>query len=149
MPEMIPNQEWLEYSIHPIKSNSATLSLNWEKMRAGVTVEVDTTPTFIMNKVKAQVGANTDDATLLNQAARYALTSKQNLDEAMTWAQKSVSNKKMYANLRTVAELYAQSGKTDDAIKTGEEAIKVGKEQDPKLNTSSFEKMIEDWKSKK
>ncbi len=148
-PEMIPNQEWLEYSINPIKSNSATLSLNWEKMRGGVTVEVDTTPAFIMDKVKAQVGANTDDATLLNQAARFALTSKQNLDEAMTWAQKSVSVKKIYANLRTVSELYAQSGKTDDAIKTGEEAIKVGKEQDPKLNTSSFEKMIVDWKSKK
>ena len=118
-------------------------------MRAGVTVEVDTTPAFIMSKVKAQIVATMEDATLLNQAARYALNTKQNLDEAMTWAQKSVSVKKMYANLRTVAELYAQAGKTADAIKTGEEAIKVGKEQDPKLNTSSFEKMIDDWKAKK
>ncbi len=67
----------------------------------------------------------------------------------MTWAQKSVSIKKMYANLRTVAELYAATGKTDDAIKTGEEAIKVGKEQDPKLNSAAFEKMISDWKAKK
>jgi hypothetical protein len=148
-PAMSPNQEWLEYNIDPIKSNSATLSLSWEKMRAGVTVEVDTTPAFIMNKVKAQVGANMEDATLLNQGARYALNSKQNLEEAMTWAQQSVSIKKMYANLRTVAELYAQSGKLDDAVKTGEEAIKVGKEQDPKLNTTGFEKMIADWKSKK
>jgi hypothetical protein len=148
-PETIPNQEWLEYNIDPIKSNSATLSLNWEKVRAGVTVEVDTTPAFIMSKVKAQVGSNMEDATLLNQGARYALNSKQNLEEAMTWAQKSVSIKKMYANLRTVAELYAQSGKLDDAVKTGEEAIKVGKEQDPKLNTTGFEKMIADWKAKK
>jgi hypothetical protein len=149
IPEMIPSQEWLEYNVDPMKSNNATLSLNWEKMRAGVTVEVDTTPAFIMNKVKIQVGATMDDATLLSQAARYALNTKQNLDEAMTWAQKSVQVKKMYANLRTIAELYARAGKTADAIKTGEEAIKVGKEQDPKLNTSSFEKMIEDWKSKK
>jgi hypothetical protein len=149
VPETIPIQEWLEYNVDPIKSKSATLSLNWEKMRAGVTVEVDTTPAFIMSKVKAQIVATMEDATLLNQAARYALNTKQNLDEAMTWAQKSVSVKKMYTNLRTVAELYAQAGKTADAIKTGEEAIKVGKEQDPKLNSASLEKMIEDWKGKK
>jgi hypothetical protein len=148
-PETISNQEWLEYNVDPIKSNSANLSLNWEKMRVGVVVVVDTTPAFIMKKVKAQVNASTDDATVLNQAARYALNTKQNLDEAMTWAQKSVSVKKMYANMRTLAELYAQSGKVDDAIKTGEDAIKVGKEQDAKLDTSSFEKMIADWKGKK
>jgi hypothetical protein len=149
MPETIANQEWLEYNVDPIKSNSATLSMNWEKMRAAVVVEVDTTPAFIMKKVKAQAGASMDDATVLNQAARYALTSKQNLDEAMTWAQKSVAMKKTYTNLRLIAELDAQAGKTEDAIKTGEEAIKVGKEQDPKLNTTQFEKMIADWKSKK
>lgn len=148
-PELIPNQEWLEYNIDPIKSSSATLSLSWETMRAGVTVEVDTTPSFIMNKVKAQVGTNMDDAGILNQAARYALNSKQDFDDAMTWAQKSVTMKKTYTNLRLVAELNAQVGKTEDAIKMGEEAIKVGKEQDPKLNTTQFEKMIDDWKGKK
>jgi len=148
-PETIANQEWLEYDADPITSNSAILSLNWEKMRAGVTVEVDTTPAFLMKKVKAQADASMDDATILNQAARYALNSKQDLDEAMSWAQKSVSIKKTYANLRLVAELNAQMGKTEDAIKFGEEAVKVGKEQDPKLNTTQFEKMIADWKSKK
>ncbi len=149
MPQTITNQEWLEYNVDPIKSNSATLSMNWEKMRAAVVVEVDTTPAFIMKKVKVQAGASMDDATVLNQAARYALTSKQNLDEAMTWAQKSVTMKKTYTNLRLVAELNAEAGKTEDAIKTGEDAIKIGKEQDPKLNTTQFEKMIADWKSKK
>ena len=148
-PETIPQQEWLEYSVDPVKSNLGSLSLSWEKLRGSVSVEVDTTPAFIWNKVKAQVAGDMDDATLLYQGARYALGSKQHLDEAMTWAQKSVSIKKMYANLRTVAELYAQDGKLDDAIKTGEEAIKIGKEQDPKLNTTGFEKMMADWKSKK
>lgn len=79
--------------------------MSWEKLRGSVSVEVDTTPAFIWEKVKAQVSAKMDDPTLLSQGARYALGSKQHLDEAMTWAQKSVSIKKMYANLRTVAEL--------------------------------------------
>ena len=148
-PESIPEQEWLEYSVDPVKSDVGTLSLNWEKLRGSLSVQVDTTPGFIWEKVKAQVSANMDDATLLNQGARYALSSKQHLDEAMSWAQKSVTIKKMYANLRTVAELYAQSGKMEDAIKAGDEAVKVGKDQDPKLNTTSFEKMIEEWKAKK
>jgi hypothetical protein len=148
-PEAIPQQEWLEYSVDPVKSGLGTLGLSWEKLRGSVNVEFDTTPGFIWERVKSQVAGSMDDAGLLNQGARYALNSKQHLDEAMTWAEKSVSIKKTYANLRTVAELYAQSGKMDDAIKTGEEAIKVGKEQDPKLNTAGFEKMVADWKSKK
>jgi hypothetical protein len=148
-PESIPQQEWLEYTVDPVKSDVGTPRLSWDKLRGSVTVVVDTTPAFLWEKVKSQIADHPDDATLLNQGARFALNSKQHLDEAMTWAQKSVSIKKMYANLRTVAELYAQSGKMDDAVKSGEEAIKVGKEQDPKLNTTGFEKIIADWKSKK
>lgn len=148
-PESIPQQEWLEYTVDPVKSDVGTVSLSWDKLRGSVTVAVDTTPAFLWEKVKSQVADHPDDATLLNQGARYALNSKQHLDEAMTWAQKSVTMKKTYTNLRLVAELNAQAGKTEDAIKTGEEAVKVGKEQDPKLNTTQFEKMIDDWKSKK
>ncbi|HEY6951492.1 MAG TPA: DUF2911 domain-containing protein [Bacteroidota bacterium] len=148
-PETTPQQEWLEYKIDPVKSNIGSLSLNWDTMRGSVSIEVDTTPAFLWDKVKAQVSAKLDDATMLNQGARYALNSKQHLDEAMTWAQKSVSVKKMYSNLRTLAELYAQSGNVDNAVKTGEEAIKIGKDQDPKLDTAAFEKMIADWKSRK
>ncbi len=148
-PEAIPDQEWMEYRVDPLKSNEGTLSLSWDKLRGSVTVGVDTTPTFLWKHVEQQVAGSKDDAPLLNQAARYGLNSKQHLDQAMAWAQQSVSIKKTYGNLRTVAELYAQDGKMDEAIKTGEEAVKVGKEQDPKLNTEQFEKMIADWKGKK
>ncbi len=148
-PVATPDQEWMEYRVDPLKSNEGTLTLSWEKLRGSVTVGVDTTPAFLWKHVEAQVTAQQNDAALLNQAARYGLNSRQHLDQAMTWAQQSVSIKKMYGNLRTVAELYAQDGKLDEAIKTGEEAVKVGKEQDPKLNTEQFEKMIADWKAKK
>ncbi len=148
-PQPSANQEWLEYAVDPVNSNTGTLGLRWEKEQASVRVTVDTTPGFLWEKVKAQVNGAPDNQALLIPAARYALMSKQHLDDAMTWAQKSVSVKKTFANLRTVAELYAATGKTDDAIKTGEEAIKVGKEQDPKLNSSALEKLINDWKMKK
>ncbi len=148
-PVTIPEQEWLEYRVDPIKSDQGSLSLSWDKLRGSVTVTVDTTPTFLWNHVEQQVASQKDDAALLSQAARYGLNSRQHLDKALAWAQQSVSLKKTYGGLRTVAELYAQDGKLDEAIKTAEEAIKVGKEQDPKLNTGSLEKMITDWKSKK
>jgi hypothetical protein len=148
-PEAGAAQEYLSYAADPIKNNSALFTLAWEKMKGSVKVEVDTTPAFIWGKVQAQVTAKMDDATILNQGARYALNNKQNLDVAMTWAQKSVSIKKMYGNLRTTAELLAQAGKYPDAVITGEEAIKVGKEADPKLDASAFEKLIADWKTKK
>jgi hypothetical protein len=148
-PESAPQQEWLEYSVEPVKNNNAVLGLTWANLKADVNIEVDTTPAFIWSKVQAQVKAKMDDATILSQGARYALNTKQNLDVAMTWAQKSVSIKKMYGNLRTTAELFAQAGKYPDAVKTGEEAIKVGKEADPKLDTTTFEKLMADWKTKK
>ena len=148
VPEASPDQEWLEYAINPVKSDAGMLGLAWEKKSGWVSVVVDTTPGFMWEKVKAQATAS-DDQALLNQAARYGLTSNQHLDESMMWAQKSVSIKKQYGNLRTVAELYAATGKTDDAIKTGEEAIKIGKEQSPMVNTSALEKLVEGWKGKK
>ena len=86
---------------------------------------------------------------LLNNAARFALDNKMYLEEGLAWVERSIALDKNARNLQTKAELLALTGKTDNAIATAEEAVKIAKAKDPKANTSGLEKMIADWKAKK
>lgn len=139
-----PVEEWMSFSFTDLTSSSAKVVLAWEKVRVGFKVEFNT-----VGKMQASVGT----WQVLNSAARYALTEKVYPNEAMDWIDRSIGMNKNQTNLRTKAELLAQAGKTSDAIAAAEEALSVGKEKDPKFETSQFAKdvknLIATWKGKK
>jgi len=139
-PETGPNEEWLSYSFTDLTPSSARVVLAWEKMRIGFKIEFNT-----LAKMQASVG----NWQILNAAAGYALSQKVYLNESMDWVDRSIALNKDPRNLRTKAELLAQVGKTEEAIATAEEAVKLAKQRDPKANTSALEKLITDWKAKK
>jgi tetratricopeptide (TPR) repeat protein len=59
-------------------------------------------------------------------AAQFALTSKVNLPEALTWAEKGVqppTGQETFASLSTLAQLQEANGKAEDAKKTMEQAL--------------------------
>jgi len=85
---------------------------------------------------------------LLNNAARFALDNKMYLEDGLAWVDRSIALDKNARNLQTKAELLAQTGKTDNAIATAEEAVKITSKR-PEASTSGLEKMITDWKTKK
>jgi hypothetical protein len=142
-PEAGPHEEWMSFSFTDLTPNSARVVLAWEKVRIGFKIEFNT-----VGKLQASVGS----WQVLNGAARYALTEKVYANEAMSWVERSIALDKNQTNLRTKAELLAGAGKTQDAISTAEEAVKVGKSRDPKFENSQFAKdlakLIEDWKAK-
>ena len=84
----------------------------------------------------------------LNGYARYCLDSKTNLDKGMEAVERSIAINENAGNLRTKAELLAQSGKAKEAIAVAENAIKVGKSANPKFSPTALEKLIDDWKMK-
>ncbi len=140
MPETGPHEEWMSFGFTDLTPNSARLVLAWEKLRIGFKIEFNT-----LSKLQASIGR----WDVLNEAARFALDNKLYMNEAMTWIDRSILLDKNYQNLKTKAELLARSGKYGDAIATAEEAIKVGKTRDQKLDTSAVEKLISEWKVKK
>ena len=139
-PETAANEEWMSFSFTDLNPASARVVLAWEKIRLSFKVE-----TNLVAKLQASLG----NWQLLNTAARFALDNKMYLEEGMAWADRSIALEKNARNLQTKAELFAQSGKFDNAITTAEEAVKIAKAKDPKANTGGLEKMIADWKAKK
>ncbi len=139
-PESGPHEEWLSYSFTDLTPSSAKVVLAWEKVRVGFTVEFNT-----VGKIQASVGT----WQVLNSAARFAIDNKMNWNEAMVWIDRSIALDKNARNLQTKAELQAQGGKTQDAIATAEDAVKVGKAGNPKFDSKPLEQMISDWKNAK
>ena len=139
-PEAASQEEWMSFSFTDLTPASARVVLAWEKIRLSFKFEIN-----ILAKLQASVG----NWQLLNNAARFALDNKMYLEEGLAWVERSIALDKNARNLQTKAELLALTGKTDNAIATAEEAVKIAKAKDPKANTSGLEKMITDWKTKK
>lgn len=138
-PEVGASEEWMSFSFTDLTPTSARVVLAWEKIRLGFKVEFNT-----LAKLQASVG----NWQVLNTAARFALDNKMNLEEGLSWADRSIELEKNSRNLQTKAELLAQTGKVKEAIATAEEAVKTAKAKDPKANTSALEKLIADWTAK-
>ena len=142
-PEVIPHEEWMQFSFTDLTPSSATVELAWEKLKIGFKVEFNT-----VGKIQASVGT----WQILNAAARYSLTEKVFNPEAMGWVERSIAMDKNANNLGTKAELLAAGGKVKEAIATAEEAMAVGKAKDPKFPDSrggqNLAKLIADWKTK-
>jgi hypothetical protein len=139
-PEVGPLEEWMSFSFTDLTPASARVVLAWEKIRLSFKIEFN-----VLAKIQASVGT----WQLLNGAARFTLDNKMYLEEGLGWAERSIATEKNERNLQTKAEILAQLGKVSDAIAIAEEAVRVAKAKDPKANTSTLEKMIVDWKSKK
>jgi hypothetical protein len=139
-PEVGPMEEWMSYSFTDLTPASARVVLAWEKIRLSFKIEFN-----VLAKIQASVGT----WQLLNNAARFTLDNKMYLEEGLGWVERSIVLNKNARNLQTKAELLAQTGKINDAIVTGEEAVNAAKAKDPKANTSGLENMIADWKLKK
>ena len=135
-----PLEEWMSFTFTDLTPASARVVLAWEKIRLSFKIEFN-----VLAKIQASVGT----WQMLNGAARFALDNKVYLEEGLGWAERSIMIEKNERNLQTKAELLAQLDKVNDAIAIAEEAVRVAKAKDPKANTSTLEKMIVDWKSKK
>ncbi|MCK6680782.1 MAG: hypothetical protein L6R30_00005, partial [Thermoanaerobaculia bacterium] len=68
--------------------------------------------------------------------------------EALKLADKSISIQKNYSNLGRKARILAQTEKWAEAVKTGEEAVKLAKASPEKPNIEALEKAITEWKGK-
>lgn len=146
-PQAGPHEEWMSFSFTDLTPSSARVVLAWEKVRIGFKIEFN-----ILARLQASVGT----WQLLNAASRFALDNNMYFPEAMSWIDRSLAIEKNANTLRTKAELLAKAGKREEAITSGEEALKIFKAMDQsrmsqfqKDQFAAFEKLVADWKSKK
>jgi tetratricopeptide (TPR) repeat protein len=123
-------QERLSYTFDDPTEKSVEVDLRWEKLRVPFTVEVDT-PAVVVESLRKQLR----DLPRFswqgwNQAAAYAMRNKVDVDEAFTWADRSIRMQENFANLRTKAGLLELKGDTKAAAELRDRSMKIATEVD-------------------
>jgi hypothetical protein len=144
-----PNEEWMRFSFENLTPSSGDLVLAWEKLRVAIPLEVPVHDQAMANIKAAMAELKADDWRTPYRAAQYCFNANVNLDEAMKWAEMSVSRKEVYFNLSLLADMKMKAGQAKDAISTAERAIKVGKEDPDKPDLRAIETKLSEWKAKK
>jgi tetratricopeptide (TPR) repeat protein len=109
-PEAAPFAERLTWSFDDPGRDGVTLALRWDKTRAAVPIAVDFKAVTLANLRDQLRGLPRFGWQGWNGAAAWCLRNKTNLDEAMTWADRSISMTPTYQNLRTKAGLLELKG---------------------------------------
>lgn len=127
-PEAAPMQERLGYTFDEPTRDSVVLALRWEKVRVPLDIRIDLGRT-VLETYKAQLrGLPRFGWQGWNQAANWAAENNIDLDDALSWADRSISMNRNFANLRTKALVLAKKGDAPGAEKLLKEALGIATE---------------------
>lgn len=143
------NQESLRYTFENVTNERAQLVLAWEKVRLPLSLKIDTKANALRQGRAAAATAKGDDWQTPLALARWMSSEKLDSSEALAWADKSIAARKTFGNVGGKARILAAAGRSADAVKTGEEAVALGRADPAKPNTGALEKLIAEWKTKK
>lgn len=125
--------ERLTWSFDEPTADGVALTLRWEKLRASVPVAIDAKAVALANIRDQLRGLPRFGWQGWNGAATWCLRNKINLDEAMTWADRSISMTPTYQNLRTKAGLLELKGDAGGAAAARAKAQTLATEADINL----------------
>ena len=114
--------EWLRYEFMDQTENSATIALEWERLRIPFKIETDYTHDQLESYRRELRSERGFYWVAWNQAAQWCLQRNVNLDEALQWADSASGNTfggaHMFQPLSTKAEILYKLGRTaeGDAI---------------------------------
>lgn len=136
-PQPAEFQERLSYTFDDPTEKSVQAVLRWEKLKVPFVIEVDT-PSVVIASIRSGLrGLPRFSWQGWNQAAAYCLRNGINLDEAMQWADRSISMNESFQNLRVKAELLEKKGEAKAASDLREKSFRIASEAD--LNAYGYE----------
>jgi tetratricopeptide (TPR) repeat protein len=124
------NVEWLRYEFLDQKENSATIALEWEKLRIPFKVEVDYIKTQLESFRRELRSDKGFTWNAWDQAAQFCVQRNTDLDEGLAWADKAISGtfigQKNFQTLSTKAQILVLQGKKDEADAIMNQALPLG-----------------------
>jgi hypothetical protein len=113
----------LTYDFDNLQKDSVVVELEWEKIAVPFKVSVDVHD-VVQASLKKQL-RNLSQYTWMSwdNAANYLLTEKTSLDEALTYANKSVDNEDRYDNEMTKSKVLAALNRKDEAATAEKKAL--------------------------
>jgi len=140
-PVKAPFEERLSYTFEDPTDEAVTLQLRWEELAVPMHIGVDT-KTVTLDSIRGQMrGLPRFSWQGWNQAAGYCARAGVNLDEAMTWADRSIGMNENFTNLRTKALLLEKKGDATQAAALRTKALQVASEAD--INVYGYQLMNE------
>jgi len=123
-------QEWLIYTFDEVTPNSATASLNWEKLKVPFKIEIDL-HNQMLDEMAVQLTAIPGFFWQgWNQAANYCYVNGVELEKGLAWVDQSIGINKNVTNTYTKAAILNALGKKDEASKLKAEAFTNASEVD-------------------
>src|SRR5437773_4739801 len=118
-------KEALEFDFEDLKPDSTAVTLKWEKLGVPFTVSIKDSEQTLQN-IQAQLkGRGQFTWQALDEGARFCLTRKINLDEALRWADASVQNEERFDNLSTKADILKALNRPDEAKAAWNRALEI------------------------
>jgi hypothetical protein len=120
IPEKSPYREYLSYDFIDRKPDRATVALEWDELRVPLTIQVDDMPELYIENMRREL-RNAPGFTwqAWNAAAQYCLGVNRNLDEALKWADASISlpfvGQENFTTLSTKAQILQKLSRTAEA----------------------------------
>ncbi|RPI72210.1 MAG: DUF2911 domain-containing protein [Ignavibacteriales bacterium] len=136
-PVSAEHQEWLAYTFENPSVNSVEIVMHWEKLKVPFKVEIESEKVLSQHFNRELGGLDQFFWQPWNQAANYAYQNNFNVDEALTWADRSISLNKNFQNLWTKANLLEKKGNTAEVETLREEAWTFSTEAD--INTLGYQ----------
>jgi len=139
--------EWLSYEIEPASRSSAYVDFLWEKLRVSFLVEVDVDSLVATQMKRAIAKAGPGDWKLYADAALYYLEQNTQLEQALSWAEKSIRIQENPTNLFVKGRLQRELGHLGPALTTLEKALKVAKSQNALGSvTGPIQQSLDEWR---
>ena len=139
--------ESMLFSMGNLTAKSGVLSLSWEKVKVGFTIDMNTRGLSKIVVEESIKDADDSYRTYNNAAKWYAENGDK--EKALEMAIKSTSQNKKFWNLTVLSEAYAATDDIKMAVKTGNEALALSEEAkyDPYIKRNM--KNLEEWAKKK
>ena len=129
-PEPAQFVERLAYTFDEPTNDATALALRWEKLRVAVPIAIDTKQVTLASIREQLRGLPRFSWQGWNQAAAWCARNDVSTDEAMAWADRSISMQKTFGNLRTKALLLEKRGDVKTAAALRAEAMPLATEAD-------------------
>lgn len=124
-PQPAEFHEALTYDFEQVKPESTVIVLQWEKVAIPFTVAVnvnDVVEASLHNQLR---GIAQYTWFGWDQAANYLLGHKMNLDEALSYTNKSIENEERFENLITKSKVLTAMGRKDEATTAQSKAMEM------------------------
>ena len=141
-PMTVENKERLAWYFVDFTTGSATIAMEWEKVRVSFNVSLDT-ETQALDNIKNTLGGSWRN---YNSAARYMME-KKDLEKATAYVDQSLALSSEWFNNWTKAQILAEKKMYKEALVYAQKAKELGdKNPDGFFFKDQVEKALVDWK---